>query len=93
MTADAPRRTPSQSALPTKIGPYSIRERIGKGAMGVVYRAIDEGGKHEVALKVMASDLDGDPETRERFFREAHVAGKLRHRNIVAVRDSGEDGR
>jgi tetratricopeptide (TPR) repeat protein len=78
--------------LPKTIGPYSIRERIGKGAMGVVYRAIDQTGKQEVALKVMASDLDGDPETRERFFREAQVAGKLKHRNIVAVRDSGEDG-
>ena len=92
MAPDTPRRTPPQAALPRTIGPYSIRERIGKGAMGVVYRAIDPGGKQEVALKVMASDLDGDPETRERFFREAHVAGKLRHRNIVAVRDSGDDG-
>jgi serine/threonine protein kinase len=59
--------------------------------MGVVYRAADESGRNEVALKVMASDLDGDPETRERFFREATVAGKLRHPNIVAVKDSGED--
>jgi tetratricopeptide (TPR) repeat protein len=91
VTADVSRRTPSQSGLPKNIGPYAIRERIGKGAMGVVYRAIDQSGKNEVALKVMASDLDGDPETRERFFREAHVAGKLKHRNIVAVRDSGDD--
>lgn len=92
MSPDAPRRTPPQAPLPRTIGPYGIRERIGKGAMGVVYRAIDQSGKQEVALKVMASDLDGDPETRERFFREAHVAGKLKHRNIVAVRDSGDDG-
>jgi hypothetical protein len=60
--------------------------------MGVVYRARDEKTKTEIALKVMASDLDGDAETRERFFREANVAGRLRHRNIVTVLDSGEDG-
>jgi serine/threonine-protein kinase len=91
VSADTP-KTPSPDRLPKAIGPYAIRERIGKGAMGVVYRAIHEAARSEVALKVMASDLDGDPETRERFFREAHVAGRLRHRNIVAVRDSGEDG-
>ena len=85
---DAPRRTTGQERLPKMIGPYAIRERIGKGAMGVVYRAVEETAHAEVALKVMASDLDGDPETRERFFREAHVAGRLRHRNIVSVRDS-----
>jgi tetratricopeptide (TPR) repeat protein len=91
VSLDTPRRTSTQDRLPKTIGPYLIRERIGKGAMGVVYRATDESGRTEVALKVMASDLDGDPETRERFFREAHVAGKLRHPNIVSVRDSGED--
>lgn len=91
MSTDTPRRTSAQERLPKTIGPYFIRERIGKGAMGVVYRATDDSGRSEVALKVMASDLDGDPETRERFFREAHVAGKLKHPNIVAVRDSGED--
>jgi tetratricopeptide (TPR) repeat protein len=88
---EVPRRTTAQDRLPRAIGPYAIRERIGKGAMGVVYRATPDDGRTEVALKVMASDLDGDPETRERFFREAHVAGRLLHRNIVAVRDSGED--
>lgn len=91
MAQDVPRRTTAQERLPRAIGPYAIRERIGKGAMGVVYRATPDDGRSEVALKVMASDLDGDPETRERFFREAHVAGRLIHRNIVAVRDSGED--
>lgn len=91
MSADAPRQTPPVDRLPKAIGPYAIRERIGRGAMGVVYRAVHEAARAVVALKVMVSDLDGDPETRERFFREAHVAGKLRHRNIVTVVDSGED--
>lgn len=85
-------RRPGQDRLPKAIGPYAVRARIGRGAMGVVYQAVDERTNTPVALKVMAGDLDGDAETFERFFREAHVAGKLRHRNVVTVLDSGEDG-
>ena len=40
------------------------------------------------------ADLEGDPETRERFYREAKVAGRLQHRNLISVYDMGEeDGR
>jgi serine/threonine-protein kinase len=77
---------------PRNIAHYAIRDRLGKGAMGVVYRAVDERTRQEVALKVMVSDLEGDQETRGRFFREAQIAGQLRHRNVVNVFDSGEDG-
>ncbi len=87
---DSPPQKPPDR-FPAAIGPYAIRERIGRGGMGVVYRALDEKTRTEIALKVLASDLDGDAETRERFFREANVAGRLRHRNIVTVLDSGED--
>jgi tetratricopeptide (TPR) repeat protein len=87
-----PHGQPAPDRLPKAIGRYVIRERIGRGGMGVVYRAFDEKTNTEIALKVMASDLDGDPETSERFFREAHVAGRLRHRNLVTVLESGEDG-
>jgi serine/threonine-protein kinase len=75
---------------PRNIAHYAIRDRLGKGAMGVVYRAVDERTRQEVALKVMVSDLEGDQETRARFFREAQIAGQLRHRNVVNVFDSGE---
>ncbi|OFW03929.1 MAG: hypothetical protein A3H96_15915 [Acidobacteria bacterium RIFCSPLOWO2_02_FULL_67_36] len=77
-----------------QIGRYRIRERIGKGAMGVVYAARDETIGRDVALKVMMADLEGDPDIRARFFREAQVAAKLAHRNIVTIFDMGEeDGR
>jgi serine/threonine-protein kinase len=77
---------------PRTIAHYILRDRLGKGAMGVVYRAVDERTRQEVALKVVVSDLEGDQETRQRFFREAQIAGQLRHRNVVNVFESGEDG-
>lgn len=76
---------------PRSIGHYSIRGRLGKGSMGVVYHAVDDRSGDSVALKVIASDLEGEDEIRARFFREAAVASRLRHRNIVPVLDSGED--
>jgi predicted Ser/Thr protein kinase len=77
--------------LPGKIGRYRITSRLGKGAMGVVYGARDEQMERDVALKVMMTDLEGEPETRARFFREAQITSGLLHRNIVTVFDIGED--
>jgi serine/threonine protein kinase len=86
--------TPSARQLPKSIGGYRIVDRIGKGAMGVVYSALDEQNARRVAIKVMMTDLEGDPETRERFYREAKIAGRLQHRNLISVYDMGEeDGR
>jgi serine/threonine protein kinase len=85
---------PPGRQLPRSIGGYRIVDRIGKGAMGVVYSALDVQTARRVAIKVMMTDLEGDPETRERFYREAKVAGRLQHRNLISVYDMGEeDGR
>ena len=78
-------------ADPVKIGKYDILERIGRGGMGFVYRAVDPLLKREVALKRMLKDLSGDEELRTRFMREAQSAGGLRHPNIVTIYDLGED--
>jgi serine/threonine-protein kinase len=59
--------------------------------MGVVYSAHDERAGRHVAVKVMMADLEGDGETRERFYREAKVAGRLQHRNLITVYDMGEE--
>jgi serine/threonine protein kinase len=83
--AGAPRK------LPAAIGGYRIVDRIGKGAMGVVYSACDDDHHRDVALKVMMTDLEGDNETRERFYREAKIAGRLQHRNLISVYDMGEE--
>ncbi len=80
--------------FPEKIGHFRIVDRIGRGAMGVVYSARDERTGRTVALKVMMADLEGDRETRQRFEREAKVAGDLLHRNVINVYEMGEeDGR
>jgi hypothetical protein len=79
--------------LPKYIGRYRIIERIGKGAMGMVFAAEDENLGRRVAVKVMMGDLEDEPEMRGRFFREAKITGQLAHRNIVTVFDLGEDDR
>jgi serine/threonine protein kinase len=50
--------------LPRAIGRYRITERIGRGAMGVVYSAIDEQLDRRVAVKLMLADFDAEPEMR-----------------------------
>ena len=84
----------SASGMPAAIGRYRVVGRLGKGAMGIVYSGRDDGLERDVALKVMMADIEGDPETRARFYREAQITGKLLHRNIITVFDLGEeDGR
>ncbi len=68
---------------------YQILEKIGVGGFGVVYKAHDPFIKRNVAIKTCSA---ADPETRERFVREAEIAGNLHHRNIVTVYDFGFEG-
>jgi serine/threonine-protein kinase len=77
--------------MPAAIGAYRVVDRIGKGAMGIVYSAQDDRAGRPVAVKVMMTDLEGDSETRERFYREAKIAGRLQHRNLITVYDMGEE--
>ena len=58
--------------------------------MGVVYRARDTLLERVVALKVIGTTIDENPELRERFFREARAAGQLSHRHIITIHDLGE---
>jgi serine/threonine protein kinase len=85
-----PERAPVRN-LPRTIGRYEITGRIGKGAMGVVYSARDAMMERTVAIKVMMTDLEDDPDTSARFYREARSAGKLVHPNIVTIFDMGEE--
>jgi len=59
--------------------------------MGVVYAAYDDAMGRSVAVKVLMSDLEHDPETRTRFSREAQAAAGLLHPNIITIYDAGED--
>jgi len=86
-----PEQPPPRRRLPTSIGRYKIVDRLGKGAMGVVYNAHDSLMERSVAIKVMMTDLEDDPETSSRFYREARAAGQLVHPNIITIFDMGED--
>jgi tetratricopeptide (TPR) repeat protein len=77
-----------------RIGKYEGLEKIGRGAMGVVYKGYDPFLERPVAIKMMAADFEGEPELLNRFFREARVAVQLKHLNIIDVHDlAEEDGR
>ena len=69
---------------------YEVRGELGRGGMGVIYRAWDSQLGREVALKVLSLDAADSAEARERFLREAQLAAQLSHPNIVPVYDSGE---
>ena len=63
---------------------------LGRGAMGVTYRAVDTVLHHEVALKVVAPEVAGNPQARARFLQEAQAAASLRHPHIASVFFFGE---
>jgi WD40 repeat protein len=78
--------------VPARVGRFEIRERLGEGTFGVVYRAYDPQLDREVALKVAKPESLSNPQRVQRFLREAKAAGNLRHPHIVPVFDSGQDG-
>jgi len=71
-------------------GRYEILDKLGEGAMGVVYRARDASLGRVVALKMLSADLGTEEELHQRFQREAEAIGRLSHPNIVTVYDVGE---
>jgi serine/threonine-protein kinase len=74
-----------------QLGSYRLVRRLGQGAMGTVYEAVDEKLGRRVALKVLLSRLTDSPAFLARFEREARAAANLNHPNIVTVYDVGED--
>jgi CheY-like chemotaxis protein/tRNA A-37 threonylcarbamoyl transferase component Bud32 len=71
---------------------YRIEERIGRGGMGLVYRAEHLNLRRRAAIKIIAPELAEASGFHERFNREARIAAALQHPNIVTVYDAGEEG-
>jgi len=78
---------------PVRVGRFELRERIGKGGLGVVYAAFDPELDREIALKLVRPDRAGTDD-RERMLREARAMARLAHPNVVPVYEVGyDDGR
>ena len=77
-----------------KLGRYVIQSEIGRGAMGVVYKATDSVLERTVAVKTvnMTLEQDGADKYEARFYQEARAAAALNHPNIVTVHDVGKSG-
>jgi serine/threonine-protein kinase len=78
-----------QSAL---AGRYSIDRELGRGGMGIVYLAHDVHLDRLVAIKLLPPERASDPALRERFLREARLAAKLSHPNIIPIHSVAESG-
>src|ERR1700732_204522 len=77
-----------------RFGRYEIIAELGRGAMGVVYKARDPKIDRFVAVKAISlstHNSDEEREYRERFFHEAQAAGRLLHPGIVTIFDTGEE--
>lgn len=73
---------------------YEIQRPLGRGGMGIVYRAIQKSTGRQVALKVLLEGPLAAPQARKRFEREISLSAQLRHPNIIPIYDSGRsDGR
>lgn len=84
-----PDSSPLKPAIPKEFGRYRIERELGKGAMGVVYLALDTQLDRQVALKIPKRSILEDTSALERFYREARTTSKIRHPNICAVYDVG----
>ena len=77
------------------VGRYEIIDELGRGAMGMVYKARDPKINRLVAIKTIrfSDEFEDDriSEVKERFFKEAELAGKLSHPSIISIYDVGED--
>ena len=77
---------------PKKIGGYSVRDKIGSGEFGAVYRAWEEWDDYEVAVKALNERGFLDAEAAERFRRDADALSDIDHPNIAGVHKYGESG-
>src|SRR5215813_9483060 len=84
LSQTAPQLLPGRS-----VGAYKILALLGRGGMGVVYRARDERLRRDVAIKVLPASFANDADRLRRFEQEAHATSALNHPNILTIYDIG----
>ncbi|MBI1826839.1 MAG: serine/threonine protein kinase [Planctomycetes bacterium] len=90
----AQKRARRRARFPSSLGEYELHEVVGRGAMGVVYRAVHRATHQEVAIKFMRNGPFAGVDDQARFEREARILSQLKHSHIVTIHDSGytDDG-
>ena len=86
------RQTPGVELQPGDVfGPFRLDRELGRGGMGIVFRATRLADGEVVALKVLRGELSGDTVFRRRFLHEARAASAVTNRHLVPIVDAGED--
>ena len=89
--SDIPLQLPALDDIQTSFPDLEILECIGRGGMGIVYKARQSKLERIIALKILDPGLQSDPSFEERFIREAKTLAKLNHPNIVSILDYGQN--
>ncbi|MDX1454492.1 MAG: serine/threonine-protein kinase [Gammaproteobacteria bacterium] len=91
--AAAGKKAPTR--MPKKLGKYRLKKELGRGSSGMVYLGKDPFEDREVAIKIYYGDDELSPQQAnlqsKLFFNEAHLAGQLKHPNILPIHDAGEE--
>jgi serine/threonine protein kinase len=83
---------PAAVEVGQRLGPYRVEARLGRGGMGIVFRARHDADGRTVALKVLREELGADDGFRQRLAHEARAAAAVDHPNLAPVLEAGEDG-
>lgn len=91
-TRSSSKPPPTPEEIADKFPQFEILECLGRGGMGVVYKARQKSLNRLVAIKILAPDREHEPHFAERFAREAELLARLNHPHIVTIHDFGETG-
>ena len=92
MSAAEGTSAPGDPRIGRRLGHHLIKGVLGRGGMGVVYEAENTLLRRPVAIKVLPSELAGEPRALARFLQEARSAARLNHPNVVTLYEVGQDG-